>query len=153
MQGKVLDGQYLNEPFMTGMDNPLLNQLDDGSICKDAFWWPTQWDLAHWLDKVFGKFKEKPLVDRLLKRTALYHQLFRFGKMHSVAAATSKDLKLPAHQQFMSSSYPSLKKAWRCTSRHSNIMTTVLTCATNFMVKTLFLIYWVFLTCFGLWWC
>ena len=70
-----------------------------------------------------------------------------------MAAATSKDLKLPAHQQFMSSSYPSLKKAWRCTSRHSNIMTTVLTCATNFMVKTLFLIYWVFLTCFGLWCC
>ena len=95
MQGKVLDGQYLNEPFMTGMNNSLLNQLYDGSVCKDAFWWPTQWDPAHWLDKVFGKFKEKPFVDQLLKRTALYHQLFRFGKMHSVAAATSKDLKLP----------------------------------------------------------
>ena len=110
MQGKVLDGQYLNSPFTNAMNTPLMKLFDDKSTCKEEFWWPAQWDPAHWLDKVFSKYKETEFVDRLLKRTALYNQLFHYGKMHSVAVATSKDLSLPfrvtnayAHQRFMSS--------------------------------------------------
>ena len=116
VQGRVMDGQYLNEPFITAMNEPIMQQLGDDLSCKDAFWWPVQWDPAHWLDKVFSKFKDSRFVDRLLKRVALYHQLFSHGKMHSVARHTAKDLKLPfrvtnayAHQRFMSSSYLSLK--------------------------------------------
>ena len=111
-----MDGQYLNEPFITAMNEPIMQQLGDDLSCKDAFWWPVQWDPAHWLDKVFSKFKDSRFVDRLLKRVGLYHQLFSHGKMHSVARHTAKDLKLPfrvtnayAHQRFMSSSYLSLK--------------------------------------------
>ena len=116
VQGRVMDGQYLNEPFITAMNEPIMQQLGDDLSCKDAFWWPVQWDPVHWLDKVFSKFKDSRFVDRLLKRVALYHQLFSHGKMHSVARHTAKDLKLPfrvtnayAHQRFMSSSYLSLK--------------------------------------------
>jgi hypothetical protein len=93
-----------------------MRQLENELSCKDRFWWPAQWDPAHWLDKVFAKFKEMSFVARLLKRTALFHQLFSHGKMHSVARATAKDLSLPfrvtntyAHQRVMSSSYLSLK--------------------------------------------
>jgi hypothetical protein len=95
MQGKVMDGQYLNEPFIAAMNQPIMWQLENELSCKDRFWWPAQWDPAHWLDKVFAKFKETSFVARLVKRTALFHQLFSHGKMHSVARATAKDLSLP----------------------------------------------------------
>lgn len=115
-QGRVMDGQYLNEPFIAGMNEPIMRLLQDGLSCKERFWWPVEWDPAHWLDKVFSQFKDSSFVDRLLKRMALYHQLFHHGKMHSVARHTAKDLKLPfrvsnsyADQRFMSSSYLSLK--------------------------------------------
>lgn len=82
----------------------------------DLFWWPTQWDPGHWVDKVFSDLKDLPIIGRLLKRVAIYHQLFGRGKMHSVALETSKELSLPfrvtntsAYQRFMNSSYLSLK--------------------------------------------
>ncbi len=116
VQGRVMDGQYLNEPFITAMDEPIMQQLEDGLSCKEAFWWPVQLDPTHWLDKVFSKFKESRFVDRLLKKVSLYHQFFSHGKMHSIARHTAKDLKLPfrvtnayAYQRFKSSSYLSLK--------------------------------------------
>jgi hypothetical protein len=115
-QGRVLDDQYLNEPFIAGMNEPIMRLFEDGQSCKDRLWWPIEWDPAHWLDKVFSKYEDSCFVDCLLKRVALYHQLFRFGKMHSVARHTAKELKLPfrvtnafAHQRFMSSSYLSLR--------------------------------------------
>ena len=109
-----MDGQYVNVPFIDGMNEPVKKLFDNA--CIQSFWWPVEWDPAHWLDKVFTKFKDSSFVDRLLKRVALYHQLFSHGKMHSVAQHTAKDLHLPfrvtnayAHQRFMSSSYLSLK--------------------------------------------
>lgn len=116
VQGRVMDGQYVNEPFIAGMNEPVFELLHDDLSCKERFWWPVQWDPAHWLDKVFSQLKDSPFVDRLLRRIALYHQLFSRGKMHSVARHTAKDLNLPfrvtnafAHQRFLSSSYLSLK--------------------------------------------
>ncbi len=60
--------------------------------------------------------KHRYFVAGVLKRTALFHQLFSHGKMHSVAHAMAKDLSVPfqvtnayGHQCFMSSSYLSLK--------------------------------------------
>ena len=119
MQGKVMDGQYLTAPFVQAMNKPLFQFFpeDQQELARDPFWWPCEWDHGHWLDKVFEKFKDTAFVNRLLKRTALFHQLFRFGKMHSVAKETAKDLKLPfrvtvpfAVQRFMSSSYQQLLK-------------------------------------------
>jgi hypothetical protein len=88
-QGRVLDDQYLNEPFIAGMNEPIMRLFEDGQSCKDRLWWPIEWDPAHWLDKVFSKYKDSCFVDCLLKRVALYHQLFGFGKMHSVACHTT----------------------------------------------------------------
>ena len=124
MQGKCTDGQYLNLPFSDEMNKPIRELLKkyedemqvDMSHLSDEFWWPVQWDPGHWLDKVFGAFRTTPFVDRLLKRTSLYHQMFGYGKMHAVAKETAKELELPfrvttsfAQQRFMSSSYLSLK--------------------------------------------
>ena len=125
MQGKCTDGQYLNSPFETAMKKPIIEEIEryekasgndiTGEV-SSSFWWPLQWDPGHWLDKVFGEYKDTPFVGRVLKRTALYHQLFGHGKLHSVACETAKELKLPfrvtnafAHQRFMSSSYSSLQ--------------------------------------------
>jgi hypothetical protein len=121
MQGKVMDGQYVNQKFIAAMNDPVMDVLrqsasiDDNGVVLDIFWWPTQWDPGHWVDKVFSHFKDSSFINRLLQRTALYHQLFGHGKMHSVAVETSKELSLPfrvtnafAHQRFMSSSYLSL---------------------------------------------
>jgi hypothetical protein len=80
-QGRVLDGQYLNEPFIAGMNEPIMRLFENGQSRKDRLWWQIEWDPAHWLDKVFSKYKDSCFVDCLLKRVALYHQLFRFGKM------------------------------------------------------------------------
>ena len=111
VQGRVMDDQYLNDQFIDSMNEPIKRVLDEGLPYMESFWWPVQWDPAHWLDKVFSSF-----VDRLLKRVVLYHQLFSHGKMHSVARETAKGLQLPfrvtnayAHQRFTSSSYLSLK--------------------------------------------
>ena len=121
MQGKVVDGQYVNQKFISAMNSPLMDVLkqslsiDENQVVFDLFWWPTQWDPGHWVDKIFSHFKDSPFVSRLLQRTALYHQLFGHGKMHSVAVETSKEMSLPfrvtnsfAPQRFMSSSYLSL---------------------------------------------
>eukprot|EP00794_Sanderia_malayensis_P002259 gene2259-2590_t len=125
MQGKCTDGQYLNAPFETAMQRPITELIEryerekgvdlDGEI-SNPFWWPVQWDPGHWIYKVFGAYKDTPFVSRILKRTALYHQLFGHGKLHSVARETAKELKLPfrvtnsfAHQRFMGSSYLSLQ--------------------------------------------
>ncbi|CAB4003457.1 Hypothetical predicted protein [Paramuricea clavata] len=56
-QGRVMDGQYINEPFIDGM-NSIMHLLDDNLPCKERFWWPVQWNPAHWLDKVFSTFKD-----------------------------------------------------------------------------------------------
>ena len=116
VQGRIMDGQYVNAPFIDGMNEPVLQLLEDDDDCRESFWWPVQWDPAHWLDKVFSKFKDLSFVNRLLKRVGLYHQHFGHAKMHSVASHTAKDLQLPfrvtnafAHQRFMSSSYLLLK--------------------------------------------
>ena len=39
---------------------------------RHEFWWPTQWDPRHCVDKVFAKFKDSDVVNRLLKRTARF---------------------------------------------------------------------------------
>ena len=118
VQGRIMDGQYA--PFIDGMNEPVLQLLEDDDDCRESFWWPVQWDPAHWLDKVFSKSKDSSFVNRLLKRVGLYHQHFGHGKMHSVASHTAKDLQLPfrvtnafAHQRFMSLSYLLLKKPSR----------------------------------------
>ena len=71
-----MDGQYINVPFVNGMNEPIMQLFEDGNDSKESFWWPVQWDPAHWLEKVFSKFKDTSFVDRLPKRVALYHQLF-----------------------------------------------------------------------------
>ena len=101
MQGKVVDGQYVNQKFISAMNSPLIDLLkqslsiDENQVVFDLFWWPTQWDPGHWVDKIFSHFKDSPFVSRLLQRTALYHQLSGHGKMHSVAVETSKEMSLP----------------------------------------------------------
>ena len=37
VQGRVMDGQYLNKPFITAMNEPIMQQLGDDLSCKDAF--------------------------------------------------------------------------------------------------------------------
>ena len=37
MQGKVMDGQYLNEPFIAAMNQPIMRQLENELSCKDRF--------------------------------------------------------------------------------------------------------------------
>ncbi len=39
-QGRVMDGQYLNEPFISGMNEPIMCLFEDGFPCKERFWWP-----------------------------------------------------------------------------------------------------------------
>ena len=70
-QERVMDGQYLNEPFISGMNEPIMCLFEDGFPCKERFWWPVEWDPAHWLDKVFSEFKDSSFVDRLLRREAI----------------------------------------------------------------------------------
>ena len=122
MQGKVTDGQYINRPYVTAMNQRIFDVLkpmcndDDYQFLTQARWWECHWDPGHWLDKVFSKFKDLRIVSQLLHRVALFNQVFGFGKMHAVAKVTAKELKLPfrvtssfAQQRFMSSSYLSLK--------------------------------------------
>ncbi|XP_065055039.1 uncharacterized protein LOC135683655 [Rhopilema esculentum] len=124
VQGRVTDGQYINTPFVAAMNEPIMKAIqtyeDENSVnlshIKDEFWWPVQWDPAHWLDKVFSAHRNTDFVERLLKRTAQYHQMFKHGKLHTVAKETARELSLPfrvtnsyANQRFMSSSYLSLK--------------------------------------------
>ena len=87
MQGKVVDGQYVNNKFIDAMNKPIFDMLQDVPSPEalehgltDAFWWLCQWDPAHWLDKVFSKMKNDAFVTRLLRRTALYHQIFGRGR-------------------------------------------------------------------------
>ncbi len=115
MQGKVTDGEYLNEAFINAMNQPLFDELPVD--LQDCFWWPLQWDPGHWLDKVFSAYHDGEFVSHLLSRTALIHSLFSHGKMHSVAYETAKELKLPfrttvsfAKQCFISSSYKQFLK-------------------------------------------
>ena len=91
VQGRVMDGQYVNVPFIDGMNEPVKKLFDDGNACIQSFWWLVQWDPAHWLHKVFRKFKDSSFVDRLLKRVALHHHLFSHTKIHSVAQHRAKD--------------------------------------------------------------
>ena len=103
MQGKVTDSQYINVPFIKAMNEPIFDVLrkhcteEDQEILLEDIWWQCQWDPGHWLDKVFEKFHKSQLVSRLLGRVCMFHQLFRHGKMHSVAEVTAKELKLPFH--------------------------------------------------------
>ncbi len=131
MQGKLTDGQYLLGAFGNTINQEIFDHItlyeretsQELKAAKDEFWWSWQWDPGHWLDKVFSKFKNTVCVDRILKRTGLYHQMFGHGKMHIVAKQTAKELSLKfnvtntfAQQRFMSSSYLSLKtlqKVWR----------------------------------------
>ena len=45
MQGKVTDGQYVNEPFVTSMNKPIFDVLfstlnkDDLKIVQGSVWW------------------------------------------------------------------------------------------------------------------
>ena len=111
MQGKVTDGQYINETFVTAMNNPIIKIVTEQCKKEDA----NIIGLA-WIDKVFSKYHDSHMVTRVLSRITLFHQLFRNGKMHAVAKATAKELKLPfnvtiayAPQRFMSSSYLAVK--------------------------------------------
>ena len=125
MQGKVTDRQYINEPFVTSMNKPIFDVLssstflneDDLKIVLGSVWWDCHWDPAHLLDKVFSSFKDDSFVKRFLGRVALFHQIFRHGKMHAIAKETAKEADLPfrvtdayAPQRLMSSSYLSLKR-------------------------------------------
>lgn len=112
MAGKVTDGQYICKGFLEGMNNALWPGDHLPLEIQDELWWPLQWDPAHWLDKVFNKFMTSEFVSRLLMRTKLFHTLFSYGKMHSVAKATADELDRPfratisfAKQRFLSSSY------------------------------------------------
>ena len=123
MQRKVVDGQYINEPFVSSMNKPIFDfihslglQKDEADVLLGGEWWECHWDPSHLLDKVFSASKEDSFVKRFLGRVALFHQIFRHGKMHAVATETAKELDLPfrvtnayAPQRFMSSSYLSLK--------------------------------------------
>ena len=162
VQGRAMDGQYVNAPFIDGMNEPVRRLYEDDDECKESFWWPVQWDPAHWLDKVFSKFKDSSFMDGLLKRVALYHQTFGHGKMHSVASHTAKDLHLPfrvinafAQQKFMSSSYLSLKnladslEVYIETFKDHDIARNL---GTSCAVKILYATYWVFSTFYSLWW-
>ena len=63
MQGKVMDGQYVNQKFIAAMNDPVMDVLrqspsiDDNGVVLDIFWWPTQWDPGHWVNKVFSPSK------------------------------------------------------------------------------------------------
>ena len=112
VQGRVMDGQYINTPLIDGINEPVLQLLENDDDCRRSFWWPVQWDPFHWLNKVFSKFKDSSFVNCLLKRVGLYHQHFGHGKMHSTASHTAKDFQLPfrvtnafVQQRFTSSSY------------------------------------------------
>ena len=122
MQGKVKDGQYINELFVTSMNKPIFDVLfsilnkDDLKIVQGSVWWDCHWDPAHLLDKVFSSFKDDSFIKRFLGQVALFHQIFHHGKMHAIAKETAKEADLPFHvtnayapQTFMSSSYLSLK--------------------------------------------
>ena len=124
MQGKVTDGQYINEPFVRSMNKPIFDVLSSSGLNKDklkivlaSIWWDCHWDPAHLLDKVFSSFKDDSFVKRFLGRVALFHQIFRHGKMYAIAKETAKESNLPfrvtnayAPQRFISSSYLSLKR-------------------------------------------
>ena len=93
---------------------------ENKKILLQDIWWECQWDPGHSLDKVFSKFHDSEVITRFLGRVALFHQLFRQGKMHSLAKVTAKELKLPffvtnsyAPQHFMGSSYLSLTNLQR----------------------------------------
>ena len=45
VQGRVMDGHYLNNLFITGMSEPIFQQLGDDLSCKERFWWPVQCNL------------------------------------------------------------------------------------------------------------
>ena len=126
VQGKVTDGQYINFPFTNEMNEPIFKIIrkncdeENKKILLQDIWWECQWDPGHLLDKVFSKFHDSEVITRLLGRVALFHQLFRHGKMHSLAKVTAKELKLPffvtnsyAPQRFMSSCYLSLTNLQR----------------------------------------
>ncbi len=62
MQGKVVDGQYVNRKFIEAMNKSIFDALKNVYTLEgleydltDSFWWPCQGDPAHWLDKVFLK--------------------------------------------------------------------------------------------------
>ena len=110
MSGKVTDGQYICEGFVEEMNKVLWDHLP--LEIQDKFWWPLQWDPAHWIDKIFNKFMDSEFVSRLLMRTKLFHTLFGHEKMHSVAKATATEVDPPfsttisfAKQRFLSPSY------------------------------------------------
>ena len=59
MQGKVTDGQYINEPFVTAMNNPI-NKIvteqckkEDAKIVLESIWWEVHWDPGHRIDGFF----------------------------------------------------------------------------------------------------
>ena len=116
MQGKVTDGQYLSEGFISSLNQPLFDEIP--LELQQPFWWPLQLDPGHWLDKVFPKFyDDSKFVSRLLSRTALFHPIFNQGKMYAVVQETAKEINLPfsttisfAKQRFMSSSYKQFLK-------------------------------------------
>ncbi len=81
-------------------------------VAKANIWWPLQLDPPHSLDLAFNDCKNESILTRLAKRTNLVHHYFGYGKMHSIAKETAKELQLPfrvtvsfAPQRFLSSSY------------------------------------------------
>ena len=105
----------MNKPVIDFLSQSKITDLEENPA--DEFWWPAQWDPAHWLDLVFEKFKGEEFISRLLSCTNLIHRQFGHGKMHSVSKATAADLNLPfqvtvsfASQRFMSSSYQQFLK-------------------------------------------
>jgi hypothetical protein len=114
MQGKVMDGQYINQKFICAMNDPVLDVLRQTTTGLFLTFFRGQCSGIQDTGSI-KYFKDSFFINRLLQRTALYHQLFGHGKMHSVDVETSKELLLLfcvtnafAHQRFMSSSYLSL---------------------------------------------
>ena len=94
VQGKVTDGQYINVPFLTAMNQTILDLLskilppEDLELLKQDIWWECQWDPGHWLDKVFSSLKENELLSRLE-----LHYFINFLDMEKCILLPRKPLK------------------------------------------------------------
>lgn len=120
--GCVTDGQYIHNSVMFS-DTLRTEVLKDMAVTDDDSdeWWFTMWDPSHFLNLAFTDVGENhPLIKRFLSRTALLHQSFGYGMMHSVAKYTAAEMKLDygvtmtfAKQRFLSSSYKQFRQVYK----------------------------------------
>ena len=62
VQGNVTDGQYINVPFLTAMNQPIIDLLktsfpEDLELLKHEVWSECQGDSRDWLGKAFSSLK------------------------------------------------------------------------------------------------